>query len=190
MPLMLGYLFYQGKQRHGRFTLDGIIHNRRPMPIWQYALLLVALLGFAFLILFLTSPVNEFLSESVFAGLPDYFKSSVVSVGVPSASLIMTMLVLQFFVDGQLVPIVEELYYRGHLMPRIAYLGWLAPVFNALLFTIQHFWQPYNYLLIFLIVLPQALIVWRKKNIYIAMLAHCAGNTIGAVLSIIGFLYS
>jgi len=38
-------------------------------------------------------------------------------------------------------------------------------------------------------VLPQAYIVWWKRNIYIGMLVHCTGNTLGAVLSLIA-LYS
>jgi membrane protease YdiL (CAAX protease family) len=75
-------------------------------------------------------------------------------------------------------------------MPRVDYLGWLAPLFDAFLFSIHHFWQPYNYLLIFLIVLPQAYVVWRKQNIYIAIMVHCAANMTGAVLSIIGLFGS
>ena len=108
--------------------------------------------------------------------------------GEPVWSLVLVMLLLQIVTDGLAVPVVEELYYRGYLMPRIGYLGWAAPAVNAFLFSVQHFWQPFNYLLIFLIVLPQAYLVWRKHNIYISMLTHCAGNIIGAVLSIAAFL--
>ena len=104
-------------------------------------------------------------------------------------STLLVMLIAQLVVDGLVVPIVEELYFRGHLMPRVNYLGWAAPLFSTFLFAVQHFWQPYNYLLIFLIVLPQAYIVWWKRNIYIGMLVHCTGNTLGAVLSLLA-LYS
>jgi membrane protease YdiL (CAAX protease family) len=191
IPLMLGYLLYQGKLKNGRPTLSGVIHYREPMPLWQYAALFLLLLGVAFAVLFLTSPINEYLSGTVFSGLPDYFKSSTAtSYGEAVGSLLLVMLILQLVVDGFAVPIVEELYFRGHLLPRLSYLGWAAPLFNAFFFTVQHFWQPYNYLLIFLIQVPLVYVVWRKKNIYIGMLAHCAGNTIGALLTLIGFLYS
>ncbi len=56
---------------------------------------------------------------------------------------------------------------------------------NALLFTLGHFWQPYNYPLIFLLVLPEICLVYWKRNIKISILLHCAGNTIGALLSLI-----
>jgi membrane protease YdiL (CAAX protease family) len=191
IPLMLGYLLSRGKKRNGAFSLGGVIYNRQPMPVWQYAAFFVLLFGAAFVILFLTAPVNEFLAESTFAWLPVYFKSSAATLGgEPARSIILVMLLLQLVVDGLAVPIVEEMYFRGHLMPRVGYLGLAAPAFNAFLFAVQHFWQPFNYLLIFLIVLPQAYVVWRKQNIYIAMLTHCAANTFGAALSIIGFFSS
>lgn len=130
IPIMLGYLLYQGKKRNGKLSLRGVIHNRKSMPIWQYAAFFVLLLGTAFVILFLTAPINDYLAECTFSWLPVYFKSSVATfAGEPTRSLIFIMLLCQFVVDGLAVPIVEELYYRGHLMPRVDYLGWAAPVF-------------------------------------------------------------
>lgn len=189
IPLMLGYLAYQGRKQDGRLSLDGIIHYRQPMPKWQYFAFFLLLLVIAFLVLFLTSPVNEYLSETVFSEMPEYFKSSMATLGgEPARSVVFAMLLLQFVVDGLAVPIVEELYFRGYLLPRLGFLGLGAVVFNTFFFTIQHFWQPYNYLLIFLIQLPLVFIVCRKKNIYIGMLAHSAGNLIGATLALVNFL--
>ena len=50
-----------------------------------------------------------------------------------------------------------------------------------------HFWQPYNWPLIFLLVLVSAYVAWWKRNIYIAMLLYCSANTIGAALALISF---
>lgn len=68
-----------------------------------------------------------------------------------------------------------------------------APTFTAilvtpLLFTLQHYWQPYNYPLLILIQLPLVYVVWRKQNIYLGILTHCAGNLIGVTLSLVSFL--
>jgi uncharacterized protein len=187
IPVMLGYLWFRARKAGG---FDRVIANREPMPIWQYVLFFVLLFVFAFAVLFATSPLNGYLSESVFSWLPAYFQSSQTMLnGEAVRSTLLVMLIAQLVVDGLVVPIVEELYFRGHLMPRVNYLGWAAPLFSTFLFAVQHFWQPYNYLLIFLIVLPQAYIVWWKRNIYIGMLVHCTGNTLGAVLSLIA-LYS
>ena len=51
----------------------------------------------------------------------------------------------------------------------------------------QHYWQPYNWPLIFLLVLVNAYVVWWRRNIYIAMLLHCSANTIGAALALLAF---
>ncbi len=84
-------------------------------------------------------------------------------------------------------PIFEEMYFRGFLLPRIGYMDVFAPAANALLFAAAHYWQPYNWPLIFLLVLVNAYVVWWKRNIYIAMLLHCSANTIGAALSLLAF---
>jgi hypothetical protein len=34
VPVELGYLLYQGKKKTGRFTLQGIISYRNPIPWW------------------------------------------------------------------------------------------------------------------------------------------------------------
>ena len=51
-----------------------------------------------------------------------------------------------------------------------------------------HFRQPYNWPLIFLLLLVGAYVAWWKRNIYIAMLLHCSAKTIGAALAVISFL--
>src|SRR5205823_5289596 len=108
----------------------------------------------------------------------------------PERALILLALVLQLVIDGIAAPVMEEVYFRGFLLPRMRYLGALAPAINALLFAVQHFWQPYNWALILLLNLPLAYVVWWKRNIYIGMLLHASANTIGAVLSLVGFFGS
>jgi uncharacterized protein len=185
IPLMLGFLLYRGRKLTGRATLRGVVKNLEPMPVRQYLLFFFLLFGFAFVVLFLTSPVNSYLEESVFAWMPAYFHTSrAMSGGEATKNVLLVMLLLQLATDGFALPVVEEIYYRGHLMPAVSYLGAAAPVFSAFFFALNHFWQPYNYLLIFLIVLAQAFVAWRKQNIYITMMTHCAGNALGAILSL------
>jgi len=188
-PIELGSLLYLGKKRNGTLSLHGIVLFRERMPVWQYIVFFLLLLVFAFLILFLISPLTEFLAQNIFFRMPKFLlPDSSDAYGPFSATAILITLILGLILDGITNPLIEELYFRGYLLPRIARYGWLAPLMSAFLFTIQHYWQPYNYPLIFLIQLPIVYIVWWKRNIYISMLAHCSGNLIGAALSLIGFL--
>ena len=116
---MLGYLFYQGRRRNdGQASLRGVVSNLKPMPLWQYFLFFVLLFGFAFAVLFLTAPLNAYLEETVFARMPAFFHSSQTMIsGEPTRNVLLTMLWLQLATDGLALPIVEEIYYRGHLLP-------------------------------------------------------------------------
>ena len=189
IPIELGYLLYLGKQRNGGPSLRGIVLFRRPMPVWQYVVFFLLLLSFAFFALFLTAPLTGFLAENVFAWMPSFLLPDGSSAyPAPSRTAILITLILRLIFDGVVNPVVEELYFRGYLLPRIAHLGWIAPLMSAFLFSLQHYWQPYNLPLIFLIQIAIVYVVWWKKNIYISILAHCGGNLIGAALSLIAFL--
>ena len=191
IPVELGYLLYRGRKRNGTFSLRGVVLYRERMPAWQYAAFFLLLLAVAFGVLFLTAPLTESLAANVFRWLPRFLLPDGSSAYPPFApNAILITLVLGLVFDGLINPVVEELYFRGYLLPRISRFGWLAPPISAFLFSLQHYWQPYNFPLIFLIQLAIVYVVWWKRNIYIAMLAHCGGNTIGAALSLIGFLSS
>jgi membrane protease YdiL (CAAX protease family) len=190
-PIELGYLLYLGKKRNGNISLSGIVLYRDPMPWWQYVVFFLVLLAFAFLVLFLISPMLGYLAANVFPWMPKFLlPDGADSYGPFTRNAILITLILGLIFDGIVNPIIEELYFRGYLLPRISRYGLLAPLASAFLFSLQHYWQPYNYPLIFLIQLPIVYIVWWKRNIYVSMLAHCGGNTIGALLSLIGFLSS
>jgi membrane protease YdiL (CAAX protease family) len=190
-PIELGYLLYLGKKRNGKLSLRGIVLYREAMPIWQYAILFLLLLVFAFTVLFLISPVTQFLAEHVFDHMPGYLlPDGVEKYGPFAPTAVLITLVLGLVLDGFTNPIIEELYFRGYLLPRISRFGLLAPLMSAFLFSVQHYWQPFNWPLIFIIQIAIVYVVWWKRNIYISMLAHCAGNTIGAILSLISFLSS
>jgi len=183
VSLRLGYLFYQGKKHNGTFSLRGIVLYWGHMPWWHYLLIFVPFLVYALVLEVVFQPVSKTLIAHVFWWLPVALLPSTAAVKLTTATLITGLLLL--LIDGLIAPCVEELYYRGYLLPRLERLGWLAPVLNSLLFTLGHFWQPYNYAFIFLLVLPEVCLVYWKRNIKISILLHCSGNTFGAVLALI-----
>ena len=79
-------------------------------------------------------------------------------------------------------PIVEELYFRGHLLPRISRLGRWAPLLNVLLFSLYHFWTSLMFFSRVVLLVPMVHGVWWKRNIYLGMIAHCLLNLIGTLV--------
>ena len=59
----------------------------------------------------------------------------------------------------------------------------LAPVINITLFSIYHFWSPWQVITRIVGLLPLAFTVYWKRNIYIGMLAHVLLNLIGVLLT-------
>jgi membrane protease YdiL (CAAX protease family) len=191
LPCMLAVLLRaRGRGASAAPTGRPVVGNRAPMPGWQYVALYVPLLALAFGLLLATAPLNRLLAEKVFFWLPDYLQPQWQPPAPPARALVLLGLVLQVVIDGVVAPVTEEVYFRGYLLPRMGYLGGWAPAVNALLFAVQHFWQPYNGVLIFLLSLSLTYVVWWKRNLYIGMLLHGSANTIGAVLALVGFLAS
>jgi membrane protease YdiL (CAAX protease family) len=180
LPCMLAVL-WAGRRWGG-------VRYREPMPAWLYAALYAAGLVLAFAMLFATAPLCEFLAGNAFHWLPGYLLPGWDPPVPPERPLVLFALLLQLAIDGAVAPVVEELYFRGLLLPRMGRLGMTAPAASALLFSVQHLWQPYNWPLIFLINLPLAYVVRWRRNIYVGMMLHCSTNTIGAVLALVGFL--
>ena len=61
--------------------------------------------------------------------------------GYPRSALIFTLL-LGLVLSGGVAPVVEEMYFRGCLLPRLSRLGRWAPVLNVTLFALYHLWTP------------------------------------------------
>ncbi|MBV7332160.1 CPBP family intramembrane metalloprotease [Chloroflexi bacterium TSY] len=119
----------------------------------------------------------------MFSGLPEWFLDpSVAPEGDLPLAVLLVFLITNLIIDGIANPVVEELYFRGYLLPRLSRFKAWAPLLHAGLFSVVHLWQPQNVPFIFLLVLPLYYLVWWRQNIYLAIAVHALGNTIGAVL--------
>jgi len=88
--------------------------------------------------------------------------------------------------SGLVAPIIEEVYFRGFLMPRIPAADVWAPAVNAALFSIYHFFAPWNYVSIFVAFLPLAYYVRLKGKLLPAIITHCLFNSVGIVVALVG----
>jgi membrane protease YdiL (CAAX protease family) len=98
--------------------------------------------------------------------------------------LVVNIASLLVFMIG--IPIVEEMYFRGYLLPRLAHLGLWAVVINAFLFALYHFTTPWGLVFRFLNALALAYSAYRKQNILPAIVVHFIANSVDVVM---GFAY-
>ena len=79
------------------------------------------------------------------------------------------------------VPITEELYFRSFLLPRLPASPRWTPIWNTVLFSLYHFWLPWDVIGRILALLPVVYVVQWKRNVYVSILVHCLLNLIGTI---------
>lgn len=191
IPFELGYLFYQAKKRNKSFSLKGIVGFRNKIPKWQYIFLPALLLSWAFLIAMVVNPpIENTIIERFFTWVPEhYFLASLVSqANQYSKSLLVVSAVFGVFFNGIFGPIVEELYFRGYLLPRLSWLGKWAPFLNTALFSFYHFFTPWQNPLRIIALTPVFYTVWWRKNIYLGIIVHCLMNLAGSFMLMVTIL--
>jgi uncharacterized protein len=186
IPFELGYLIYQARKRG--VPLGDIVLYRQPVPRGQFLALVVALFLWGIIVVALVSPVNSFLKESLFSWWPWWLDYTVgFSTGGARFSTTALLITWAFglIVDGIAAPVVEEMYFRGYLLPRISRFGAWAPLINTVLFSLYHFFSAFQNLIRIITYLPIVYAAWWKRNIYISMAVHILGNLFGAVLPLL-----
>jgi uncharacterized protein len=183
IPFEIGFLLREGKRLHGRWTLDGVIWLREPLGWGRLIGLAVAVLIVSNLVAGPAAILQPVISDRVWGWLPSwYFLHDPAQYAPYSRGTLIATLALSLLLNCFVAPIVEELYFRGYLLPRMSRFGGRAPLINVVLFALYHGWQPYAYLTITLALLPMVYAVWWKRNIYLGMVVHCLTNTIGTML--------
>ena len=180
LPLLLGHLFVAKKQEHLKsiWALNGYTNK---LPTGRLVLYAFGLVVFAFLIWGITQPLNKIITDKLFSWMPNWY--TVQDFSGYNKEVIRLTLVLNLVLNGFIAPVIEELYFRGYLLPRMHVWGKWAFVVNAILFSLYHFWQPYIYLTLLLSLLPMTYMVWKTKDLRLGILTHCLLNLIGALLS-------
>ena len=93
-------------------------------------------------------------------------------------------------VAALVVPVCEEIYFRGYLMPRIPARGIMVPAASTVLFVLYHFWSPWLTGVRILAVFPLYYFTWRTRNIYPAVIVHVLLNLVGDVIIVVPIVFS
>lgn len=185
VPIELGYLAAHARRTTGSWSPLRAVDYRAKLPPRRLALWTVGL-TFWFMAVVGTSMLllDEWLARTFFAWMPDaILQFSTVDDGEPASTVALVALVTVAFVgNGILGPVTEELYFRGHLLPRIARYGRWSPVLNTVLFSLYHFWTPWQNLARIVGFLPVSWAAWRTRSVSIAIAAHVTINVVFLLL--------
>jgi uncharacterized protein len=183
IPFEFGFLLFQ-KRVTEQNLFNGVIRYFKQIPAWQYFVLVPAILILTGLLFKSLSFTSGFL-KTFFSWLPsdmlfdmgldgDYTKSKLIITY--TLFLILTVLIL---------PTIEELYFRGYLLPRMPsrLKGW-TEIIHSGFFAIYHTWTPWMVIVRTFGVLPLIYTVKKKENIFIGIVAHCLLNSVDFFIGI------
>jgi membrane protease YdiL (CAAX protease family) len=105
----------------------------------------------------------------------------------PRSNLILTYALFLIFIVI-ILPVLEEFYFRGFLLPRMpSSLKGFGGIFHSLLFALYHTWTPWMFISRTFGVFPLIYVVKRKQNLLIGIIAHCLLNSIDFFTAIFSF---
>lgn len=180
IPFEWFYLLAKGKQISGRYSLSAVLPTQH-VPIKKRILIIsggiVAIFVIAGGMYYFDASIKEMLAQ----WLPKwYFFDEDYKNNYTKEAIVVTA-AFRIVVDGILIPIVEEQYFRGYLLPKIPATGVKAPMAGSVLFALYHFWQPWNYLSLLLISGVLAFTAWHFKNYKISLYIHLIINLLGSI---------
>jgi membrane protease YdiL (CAAX protease family) len=186
VPLELGYLAVYARRTTGSWSPLAAVDYQERVPAGRLALLAGGLAGWFLLVLVVSIAfLDEWLAEHVFSWMPHALVQFAVVEEEGDAlggGALVALLLTAFAFNGVAGPIAEELYFRGHLLPRLARYGRWGPVINTVLFAIYHFFSPWRYPAIVLGFLPITWVAWRKRSVLVSIAAHMAINMVTVLL--------
>jgi membrane protease YdiL (CAAX protease family) len=185
VPIELGYLLYRGKRQAGRWSVWEVVDYREPISARRIVVWAVPLVAWFIAMLFLSVAVlDQRIADGLFSWYPEPVREFASFEGDATYAtwVVAVVFAAAFVINGIVGPVVEELYFRGHLLPRIDRFGRGAPVLNAVLFSLYHLWTPWQNIGRILGLLPWIYTVWRKRSLALSMAIHISVNCIFLLL--------
>lgn len=188
VPLELGLLRWR-LHREGRRLRALLRSVRRPTGRELARVVLPALAVQAAVYAVLWHPVEELTRRALFGWLPAAF--GLADAQDPAAfapAALAATAALGFVANGLLGPVVEELWFRGHLLPRLGHLGRWAPVLETAMFSAYHLFAPAQLVSRFVFALPLVAATWRTRSVAVGMVVHVVNNVVSTALLVTAYL--
>ncbi|WP_369373116.1 CPBP family glutamic-type intramembrane protease [Promicromonospora sp. Populi] len=193
-PILFG-LLWLGRKRTGRYSLRPVLgYLDKPVPRGRLVAIVAVLIVWFLGVSTALTVVDNAVYEAFFTWLPfDGAGGSATTYldGYSRTVMLITLLICLPF-TGFALPLIEEYYFRGFLMPRLAHLGGWAPVLSAVLFSLYHLWSPWVFLSRVIFFLPGPWLVWKLKDIRLSIGMHVGTTlllaTLGPIAVILGVI--
>jgi len=189
IPIELGLLLRAAHKATGRRSLrsiPAILAYRQPMRRWWF--LVPVLFAAALALAIAWSPLGEIIGGWLKGIYPHWMLPDYDGTAGFAKPILVTVLMVTLIIDGIVNPIVEELFFRGYLLSRLPVTGRGMIPLGASLFAVQHYWQPYNWGLIFMVELLLITLVVHTRSVRLGIAMHVLANSFGILATLVGIL--
>jgi membrane protease YdiL (CAAX protease family) len=180
----LGWLMREARRQSGAWSFTRVLPYRPGPFTWRKVLLIIGLFAWAFAVSVLG--IGSSIKDEFFAWMPQWalnpLPESYADTGSTTAQVVTAVGYLVILVI--LAPLIEELYFRGYLLPRIGRFGAWAALINVSLFAFYHLWKPWDSINLIILLAPMVYAVWRTKDIRIGIAVHIMLNSLAWVLNV------
>ena len=187
--LLLVEVLWLVREKRKSESGERIIQYTERSPMWQYFVAIPILIVFTLIMFLLVAPlVQPFIIDTFFSWYPQEYNFQAI-IHDPSvlANLkryegVQLLAIMNFVLPATTLTVVEEFYFRGYLLPRMeSHVKGYAPLLSAILFSVYHFFSPWENPIRILALLPVVYLVWYKRDIRFLLITHLLANTVGGV---------
>ncbi len=193
VPIELGIILKASKSEYGKYSLQSAFAGQEKIPIWKVLIIAFVFFVIAGLLSAFVAPIENHvfakIRGDVLNRLPRGFDWTDYEYLKTFSKLILIITCVYYAIFDVLIgPITEELFFRGYLTSHYEKQKSFTPILITVLFSLYHFWHPFNNVFRILIFTPVAYIAYKKKNFYITICFHCLCNLFSAVSFILAVL--
>lgn len=193
-PVQLG-LLWLGRRRTGRFSLQGVLgYLDKPVPRGRLVAMVAGLIVWFVAVSSALTVLDSAVFEAFFTWVPfdDAGGSATTYLDGFDRTVVIVTLAASIPFTGFSLPLIEEYYFRGFLMRRLAHLGRWAPVLSTVLFSVYHLWSPWVVLSRVIFFFPGPWFVWKKQDIRLSIGMHVGTtllmSTTGTLALVLGLM--
>lgn len=189
VPIELGVIVSASKREDGVYSLKSAFVGQEKLSLWKILIFAFVFFGVAGLLSAFVAPIeNRFFIEiraTVLNDLPIGFDWTNYEYVKSFSKPILILTCVYYGIFNVLIgPITEELFFRGYLTSHYKKQSWFLPILITVLFSLYHFWLPFNNIFRILAFAPVTYVAYKKKNLYISICFHCLCN----LFSVVGFV--
>lgn len=193
VPIELVIILSASKKENGAYSFKSAFIGQEKLPLWEILIIAFVFFGVAGLLSAFVAPLeNQIFVQmrtTLLNSLPIGFDWTNYEYLKTFSKPILIITCAYYGIFNVLIgPITEELFFRGYLTSNYEKQKSFTPIMIAILFSLYHFWLPFNNIFRILAFAPVAYVAYKKHNLHISICFHCLCNLFSTLSFILAVL--